>query len=219
MDFESVKTWLTNYNNKQIGRRWMLAWLGFILLPIATMVGGLLIYGFLWLILHQSERNAPGFDTTCLWITLAIVLVAFIATLFFQKQKEPETFYHEDAQVEDSLVGHYVNRRKVQAKFFLWIILTGPRLLGWSISSLNEISRLKKQDVHSCAAVMWLSIVKRGKVPYDDLPKELDWLEVEPTLLQLKHIPGILFLKTPPAGISLSDDLRKAIRTGALEID
>jgi len=215
MDFETVKAWFTNHTNRQIRHRWLLALLGIVLLPFATIVGGLLIYGLLWAITHQSDnRGDGGIDVKCLWITLGIILVMFIINLLIPKKKEAEKYYHEDSDADDSLVGHYANRRKVQAKFFLWIILTGPRLLSWSIFSLKEISRLKKQDAHSCAALLWLLMNKRSKVPYDDIPRELDWLDIETTLAQLQHLSGVLFLKTPPAGISLTDDLRTAIRTG-----
>jgi hypothetical protein len=216
MEFETVKLWLANHTNRQIRNRWLLAWLGFILLPVATAVGGLLIYTFLHLVTHQSNNRDDDFkDARCLWITLGIILAMFIINLLIPKKKEPEKYYSEDPEVDDSLVGSYVHRRKVQAKFFLWIILTGSRLLSWSIFSLKEISRLKRQDIHSCAALLWLLMAKRGKVSYDDIPRELDWLDAETTLAQIQDLPGVVFLKNPPPGVSLTDDLRTAIRTGA----
>jgi hypothetical protein len=212
MDFELVKTWLENQNKKNISKRWMLAALGLVLLPIGTATGALLIYGLLRVITHESED--PQIGTKCIWITLGIVLMMFVVNLLIPRKKKDEKFYHEDSG-DDSLAGSYVNRKKVQAQFILWIILTGPRLLSWSLFSFAEIRRLKQQDLHSCAALLWLMMNKRSKVPYETIPQELDWLDVEATLAQLKFVPGVLFLKTPPAGVSLTDDLRKAIRTGA----
>lgn len=213
MDFETVKAWLVNQTNKQIRNRWLFASLGLVLLPIATAAGGLLIFAFVRMATRESRD--PGIDTERLWITLGIIFVLFIVNLFIPKKEEPETFYSEEGDVPDSLLGSYMHRRKVQGQFILWIILTGPRLLGWSILSFREISRLKRRDTHSCAALLWLLMTKRSKVPYDNIPQELDWLDADTTLSQIKDIPGVLFLKTPPPGVSLSDDLRTAIRTGA----
>ena len=215
MDFESVKLWLTNHIHRQIRNRRMLACLGFVLLPFATVIGILLIYGFLWAIRHHQDRqDEPGIDTTCLWVAFGIVLVMFVINLLISRKTEPEKYYHEDSDADDSVLGHYAHSKKIQLKFFLWIIMTGPRLLTWSIDSLKEISRLKNQDIHSCSALLWLLTIKGRKVPYEQTPRELDWLDVEATLSQLQHFPGVVFLKTPPPGISLTEDLRKAIRAG-----
>ena len=99
---------------------------------------------------------------------------------------------------------------------FLWVIFTGPRLIDWVIFSFGEISRLKKQDSHSCAAVLWLLLLKGKKVPYPDIQREFDWIDLEATLSQLSWITGLLHLKSPPPGLSLTEDLRVAIRPGAL---
>jgi MFS family permease len=220
MEFEAVKIWYENHIKRQIRHRWLLAGLGFVLMPFATIVGTALIYGFLFLFAHQSDSihqpddQPPALDLKCFWITLGIVLVMFIVNFLIPKKKRPETFYSEEPDVDDSVVGQYVHRRKVVAKLILWIILTGPRLLSWAIFSLKEISRLKKQDTHSCAALLWLLTIKGCKVPYDNIPRDLDWLDVGTTLSQIQDLPGVVFLKNPPPGVSLTDDLRAAIRTG-----
>ena len=213
MEFESVKQWYDAHLKRQIRNRRLLAVLGFILFPIGTAVGGGLIYVFLYLIKQRATRNDEGFqDAQCFWITVGIVVVMFIINAFIPRQRGPEKLYSEEADRDDSLLGHYVEGRKVQAKFFLWIILTGPRLFSWAIFSLQEASRLKTQDAHAGGALLWLMLVKRGKVPYDDIPKELDWLDVPTALAQLEDVPGIVHLQGPPPGISMTDDLRTAIR-------
>src|SRR3989442_1596510 len=151
MEFETVKAWLAPHTHHQIRNRWLLAALGLALLPVATVAGAILIYGVLRVITHDSTD--PRMDVKCFWITLGIVLVMFLINLLIPHQREPEKYYHEDSDVDDSLVGGYVQRRKVQARFFLWIILTGPRLLSWSVFSFRAISRLKKRDTHGCAAL------------------------------------------------------------------
>jgi heme/copper-type cytochrome/quinol oxidase subunit 2 len=211
MNFEAVKDWLTQQTSKQIRNRWLLAFLGILLTPIALAVSAFLIF----IIVRAFNRGSddPNVDAKCFWITLGIIPVLFVINYFMPSSNEPEKFYHEEP--DDSLVGSYIHRRKTQARFFFWFLFTGPRLISWSIYSFREISRLKALDTHSCAAVLWLLMIKHSKVSYPDIQRELDWLDMDATLPQLARISGVRQLTTPPPGLSLSEDLRTAIRTGA----
>jgi len=53
---------------------------------------------------------------------------------------------------------------------------------------------------------------KRGAHP--DIQRELDWLDLEGTLPQFAWIPGVLYINTAPGALSLTEDLRTAIREG-----
>ena len=214
MDFEAVKAWLIRQTDRQIRVRWLLALLGIVLTPVALADGSLLI--FVLVRAFGRDSTDPGMDARCFWIALGAVPVMFIINRLTRRPDEPEKYYHEAAVEDDSLVGSYVHRRKVQLRFFLWVIFTGPRLVDWVIFSFREISRLKKQDSHSCAAVLWLLLLKGKKVPYPEIQCEFDWLDLETTLSQLSWITGLLHLKNPPPGLSLTEDLRVAIRSGAL---
>ncbi|HTB84717.1 MAG TPA: hypothetical protein VK742_13765 [Candidatus Sulfotelmatobacter sp.] len=216
MEFETVKQWYAGHVKRQIRHRGLLALLGFILFPIGATAGAVIIFGIVSVFFgHRRRYGADGLsDAGCFWATVGIVALMFIVNAFIPRKRGPEKLYSEEADVDDSLAGHYLRGRIVQLEIFLWITLTGPRLLSWSLFSLSEISRLKKQDIHSVGALLWLMLVKRGKVPYDDIPKELDWLDVQTTLAQLEDMPGIVHLKNPPPGISMTDDLRAAIREG-----
>ena len=105
------------------------------------------------------------------------------------------------------------NRGVVLAHVFLWILFTGPRLLDWAIHSFRESARWKQTDTHSCAAVIWMVATRPRKVSFEDIRRELDWLDLEATLPQLKRIPGVLFLKGPPPGVGLTQEFRSAMRS------
>ncbi|HEU5396683.1 MAG TPA: hypothetical protein VFV81_05910 [Verrucomicrobiae bacterium] len=216
MEFETVKAWLVDHTNREIRRRRMMALLGLILTPFATVVGGILIYSVLFLFRHRSDRDPDiaVLDLKVLLTTVGILAVMFAVNALVRRKKEPEKLYSEEVEVSDSLLDGYVQRQRVVANFFLWIALTGPRLFSWSLFSFREISRLKNADLHGPAALLWLMLAKRAKVPYDSVPRELPWLDLQPALAHLQHLPGIVFLKSPPAGISMTDDLRSAIRNG-----
>ena len=116
----------------------------------------------------------------------------------------------------DALTDRFSPRRRseVVGLLFLWILFTGPRLLDWGLASFREARRWQEMDTHSCAAVLWLLSSRYKKVPYEDFQSELPWLDLPAALMELERVPGILRLQTPPPGLGLTDDLRKAIRTG-----
>jgi hypothetical protein len=93
-------------------------------------------------------------------------------------------------------------------------MFTGPRLCNWAIASMREARQWQRQDAHGCAAVLWLLLSRPKKVPYEDFQSEIPWLDLANVLPQITQISGVLQLQGPPAGLSLTDDLRKAIRTG-----
>jgi hypothetical protein len=211
MDFEAIKAWLARQTNKQIQIRWLCALLGIVLTPVGLAIGVVLIFAIARLSARHSAN--PGIDAKCAWIALCSLPVLFIINFFTPRNTGPEKYYHDDP--DTSLVGGYVTRRKVQARVFLWLLFTGPRLVDWVISSFRRIYRLKKQDTHGCAAVLWLLMVKGKRVAYTDIQRELDWLDVEATAPQLAWIPGVFYIRTGPPAVSLSEDLRTAIRSGA----
>jgi hypothetical protein len=107
-------------------------------------------------------------------------------------------------------------RAEVQIQFLFWILFTGPRLFNWSIASFRSAGKFASMDVHSCAAVLWVLMANPRRVPYDEIMANLDWLNLEETLSQLKQVEGVLFLKGPPQGLSLTTELRTAIREGSI---
>jgi hypothetical protein len=92
-------------------------------------------------------------------------------------------------------------------------MFTGPRLCSWGFASLRESRQWQELDAHGCAAVLWLLVSRPKKVPYEDFQSELPWLDLTIVLPQITRVPGVLQLQSPPAGLSLTEDLRKAIRT------
>ena len=210
MDFETIKAWLSKQTNRQIRIRWWLALLGLFLTPFGIAVGAFLVFVIAWVSTHDSSD--PAIDAKCLWIALAGVPVLFVINRFMPRHEGQEKYYHDEP--DTSFVGHYVNREKVKLRFLLWLLFTGPRLVDWWISSFRRIYRLQKQDTHSCAAVLWLLLLKGKRLAYADFQSEFDWLDVEATLPQLAWLPGMLYFKTQPPAVSLTEDLRTAIRQG-----
>ena len=117
----------------------------------------------------------------------------------------------------DSFAAYQTNKGVVIGAVFMWTMFTGPRLFIWAASQFRESQRLLAQDTHSCAAVLWLLLCRNKKVPYEDLQTELPWLEMDSAIPQVMTIPGVVRLQTAPAGLSMTQELRDAIRAGKMD--
>jgi hypothetical protein len=209
MDFETIKSWLTKWTEKQAKNCRLKGIAGVILGPIALAVALVLVYSMARVLTHDRSYNSRS-STKCLWITLAVLPLMFIGNRLVPRRDLMDERMSEGP--EDSFLGHYAARRVALLYFFMWILFTGPRLFDWAFRSFRQIKSWKAMDTHSCAAVLWLLLSRQRKVPYEDIRQQLDWLDLDTTLEQLKLIPGILFLQTPPPGLSLTQEFRDDVR-------
>lgn len=205
MDFETVKSWLAQWTEKQAKNCRLKGIAGAILGPIALAVALLLVYCLARLLTHDAS-NHLGSSTTGIWTTLAVLPLMFIGSRVVPRRNLMEERMSGE-------LGYSAGRRVALLNFFMWILFAGPRLFDWAFNSFRDIKTWKEMDTHSCAAVLWLLLTRPRKVPYEDIRQQLDWLDLDATLEQLKLIPGILFLKTPPPGISLTEEFRDLVRT------
>lgn len=204
MDFETIKSWLAQWTEKQAKNCRLKGIAGAILGPIALTVALLLVYCLARLLTHDAS-NHPGSSTTGIWITLAVLPLMFIGNRVVPRRNLMEERMSGE-------LGYFAGRRVALLYFFVWILFAGPRLFDWAIHSFREIKSWKEMDTHSCGAVLWLLLTRPRKVPYEDIRKQLDWLDLDATLEQLKLIPGILFLKIPPPGLTLTQEFRDDVR-------
>jgi hypothetical protein len=64
------------------------------------------------------------------------------------------------------------------------------------------------------AAVLTVLLAYPGRVAFDDLVARIEGLDAERVFPQMKAIPGVVFLQSPPPGLSLTPDLRAQLRGG-----
>jgi hypothetical protein len=204
MDFEVIKSWFTQWTGRQVRNCRLMGILGLVLTPVSLVVATTCVYWLLRLFTHDASGNL-GDSKKCLLISLAIIPCLFIGNRFAPRR---DLMDEQLSEGPDRSI-----RRQVVPLFFLWILFTGPRLLDWTFRSFGEARRWQGVDVHSCAAVLWLLISKSGKVSFDEMRQQLDWLNLDAILPDINRIPGIVFLKTPPPGLSLTQDLRDQVRS------
>lgn len=211
MDFEAVKLWFERWASRQARLCQMKGWLGLMLMPVALAAASTLVYWLLRLFSHAAARG-PDDANKCLWIALALIPFMFIGNLLMPRRNLMEermsggvnTFYAHGAANRGIVLGHV----------FMWILFTGPRLLNWGVASLREATLWKQTDTHSCSAVLWMLVTRGRKVSFEDIQHELEWLNLEAVLPELKRVPGVLFLQTPPPGLTLVPEFRDSIKAG-----
>jgi hypothetical protein len=210
MNFETIKEWLMQSTNRQIRNCRIMGIVGFVFCPGALAVASALVYCILRVITYH--RYGADSKNACLWISVGMIPLMFIGNRFVPTRNLMEERMSEGPST--SLIGHELDKRQVQLQCFLWILFAGPRLLNWASNSFREIKRLQQRDAHSCAAVLYLLLGSHKKVPYDDIARELPWLDMATAIDEVQKIPGVVTLPTNPAGLSLTQELRTQIRTG-----
>ena len=209
MNFESIKAWLAQQTRREVRTRWMFIVLGVVLTPLALIVGTFVI--FVVALFITKDWKDPNIGIKCLRVAVGSIPVLFLIS-FLLTRDQTETYYHEES--DGTLVGSYMYHRKLQMQLLLWVLFTSPRLVEWVFFSFGRIRQLSRQDTHSCAAVLCVLLAKGKRLPYPDIQKALEWLDLENILPQLAWIPGVLFIKSDPPALTVTDELRDAIREG-----
>lgn len=206
MNFETVKAWMTRWAAKESRYSHLKGILGLVLGPIALAVA----LGLVYFVLLSARRHAPAdadYQRKCLWVTLALLPLLFLGNRLVPRRDLMEERMSEPTSPYDPVAG-----AEVWLTVVLWILFTGPRLFNWAMSSFRAARFYQAMDVHSCAAVMWMLLSQPRKVTFDEIQRDLDWLNVDETVPQLRRLEGLLALRGPPPGLTLTQELRDAIR-------
>ena len=215
MEFEGVKTWLTRQAQKQAKNlpRERSA-LGFVLSRRSRWrVAAKCVYVAVWWMYTSHRYPRPGDDALCFWVSIGAIPLMFLGNRVVPRRNLMEERM-EEGDVGLAIARLEYGRAEVLLSLVLWVLFTGPRLVDWAMASVRESRRWQQLDTHSCAAVLWLLASRLKKVPYDEIQREIPWLDLNAAMPGVTQVPGVLKLKAPPPGLGLTDDLRKAIATG-----
>ncbi len=210
MDFDYIKGWLDRYNTSVASRSRLCGILALVLFPIGLSAGVALV--FVLAALLATKYTGHTEVKKCVWIALCFIPVMFVGNYLTPRPQKQLGWDHGIDGITDRAIGRY----KAIVGTICWILFTGPRLLNWSIDSFRRARTTQEQDTHSCAAALWVLMSRPNRVPLDEFSGVLDWINIEATVPDLQKIPGVLYLQGPPAGLSLTSDLRSAIRNDKL---
>jgi hypothetical protein len=208
MEFEAVKAWLEKATRQRIRRDRMRGCLGMAAAPVAIVAAVGLVAVVAWLFSNFGHRAGPhGFHLAYLLVGLAAVPLMFIGNWFFPRESLVDKWAAEGVPIAG-------RRQQAILQGFLWVMCAGPRLFNWAQEGFQEAKELQGQDTHSCAAVLWVLISSPKKVPFADFPAKVPWLNLEAVTPDLRRIPGVLFLRAAPEGLSITQELRDAMWNG-----
>ncbi|MDB6058118.1 MAG: hypothetical protein JWO95_1962 [Verrucomicrobiales bacterium] len=207
MDFDYIKAWLERYNASVMSKCRLCGILGLIIFPIALVAGFILVF----VIVGAFTTDRSGFPRVAVafWISLGVMPCLFLGNYLMRDRRKEKRWNDESA---DSVLDLMILRYKLFFAIIGWVLFTGPRLLSWSLDSFRNARLISQQDTHSCAALLWLLNSRPSRVPLEEIPTILEWLNLESTMPELQKVPGVLYFPGPPAGLTLSTDLRSAIK-------
>jgi hypothetical protein len=168
-------------------------------------------------------------DRTISWLALGFVALLFLC---YRRSRKPALEEREFTASEEQglawmgsgaqvspfagLLGMAMAPRAVggMARIIADILFTGPRLVAASFAAFRQAGRLRFLDADGIAAVLTVLLAYPGRVAFDDIVARVEGLDAGRVFPQMKAIPGVVFLQSPPPGMSLTPDLRAQLRGG-----
>lgn len=91
---------------------------------------------------------------------------------------------------------------------FFQILFAAPATFFTAVDTLLQAVKWTCLDVPRCCIVMARLLASPRRVPVGQLRQEYPDFDWDSLLAQLKLIPGVVFLSSPPSGLSLTSELR-----------
>ncbi len=95
-------------------------------------------------------------------------------------------------------------------------LYSGPRVVVSAFRTMAKANRLRRLDVGNCGAVLTLLFAAGRKLGFQEITDALgEGFDPAWVFPQMTDLDGVLYLKAEPAGLTLTQELRDAIRTEA----
>ena len=218
MSDERVQIWLEKKLAQDARQNLLLA---FALLVGAAAVLAFTFAGFYTMSFFVFWRVFRFHLAACWWFAFGGLVLLFIANAFTDREKLTEyevesmdggpvrTFYLPHVGLVSNLNPFSAANAQAFVKILADLVLTGPRLVTVAWQTFKRSGRLRRVDLPVLAYVFTLLLSAGKRVSLAEILSHLG--HCDPTLVfqQLHEIDGVVFLNTPPAGISLTADLRQ----------
>lgn len=136
-------------------------------------------------------------------VTVAVILfvIWFVVYLIWDRKREERS--KGSSKKEEDPTALDISLVIVQ------ILFAAPSVVMAVFSFYGNIPTWVKMNVVDCSAVIAKLLGSPHRVALEVLQRELPEVDWENALKQLKLIPGVVFLSSAPAGLSLTGELRK----------
>ncbi len=92
------------------------------------------------------------------------------------------------------------------------ILYSGPRLLRNAVRFARRGLAKRSADLEDCAGVLDLALQSERRISFEAILEAIPSIDLEDVFEQLGWISGVVYLRTDPPGISLTDSLRDRLR-------
>ena len=217
MSDERVQIWLEKKLADEARQNLLLA---FVLLVGAAAVLAFTFAGFYTMSFFVFWRVFRFHLGACWWFAFGGIVLLFIANAFTDREKLTEyqvesmdggpvrTFYIPHFGLVSNLNPFSAANAQATIKIIADLALTGPRLVNAAWHTFKRSGRLKHMDVPVLAYVFTLLLSAGKRVSLAEILPQLGHCDPSEVFRQLGEIEGVVFLNTPPPGISLTADLR-----------
>lgn len=222
VELATVLAWLTHKVRKQVAANILgavgAAFSSLLVLGITFAITYLvLLVAFRWAIpLHANQ--------TRLWVCLGVLGFLFVANAFTNREelgeysvstfdnRPPVSFYLPSGGLVTNVNFMAPDTLQSLARMLIDIGCSGPRLTVLSWTCLQKAGQLKRLDLDGCAGVLTVLLNFGRKASFQSIYEACNWIDPVVVFPQLLLLDGVVLLPSEPAGLSLTDELRKQFR-------
>ena len=197
-----------------------------LLLAVGILAGAIVVLAITFGICYASSLFVllPTFHLHSryfFWIALSMVALLFVAARFSNREELTEyhvesvdggpvhTFYIPHVGIVSNLNPFSAANAAAFVKIIADLVLSGPRFVSAAWQTFQRSQRLKRMDVALLAEVFTLLLSAGRRVSLAEILPRLGHCDPSEVFRQLSEIEGVVFLNSPPPGISLTADLRQ----------
>jgi hypothetical protein len=215
VSYELVHRWLTDWARKHA--------LLNALTSLATFALAALLLPLTWYIIFAvcifvAPREFNGF------LAGLVIPAAVIALLFWTESRTPQEYFseisvtpvHGDQVIVIPNVGSNVNPLagdsvNATAKMISDCLCAGPRAVRGAFRFAAKAARLKRLNIEQGAAVLTVLLQAGGRKTYPEIDAGVEGVDLALTVPALRDIDGVVYLRSEPAGMSLTQELRDEV--------
>lgn len=221
MNVSNVEAWLT----RKVARESALSLLGsaglFLASALVLLISFWVVYCFLWFIGFQFRHWISIPHAVRVGVALLVLVLLFIGNARTDQEYLSE-YSLTPGTASDEIVVFYLptvgtvsnlnplapDYTRNAVKMIVDISFSGPRLAAAALRAARKARRLRQMDVPHATEVLAVLLSARGKVSFSELLPQIGKHDPTRVFVPLHDIEGVVFLQSPPQGMSLTQELR-----------
>ena len=209
MPSRAIQSWLKKRLSQEIAGHLFVGLVCAILglIALAITLGGILFL-FLWLdhALPLAWRQIPYGAREIFWVVLSILSVTGL--FLVNPPVDNLEYFFRTYRPSDPSPDPF----QTWPKIIFEILLIAPRLLKTALGLFHKSLRLARFDLILGAAILDLLALRGARVSFREITVQFPGLNPAKIFPQFRDLEGVVFLIKEPAGLSLTEELRKEIR-------